>query len=1190
MNICEVIAEYSKDSNLSKFGKNIVRALQETRITEDVLSLAKALDVISKAEADIKDTGLDTVQGLNKVLNLEKAATIKSTPLNIINLDIERDLPEGSYYRTELENLVNKIKNSQSGKDNYGKLNGYSNNELLAMIIARDSVLDNMASSITGTQETLEDFLDKFSISEQTKADSVKYNDVLKYLMNATKGGKGDWASFATDNMGNEFARLMGISVKDNANYNEQTKVKKFIAEVGGLILSIAESDGLVDVVNIDTGEYYNKKPGEGEAKKFPWVIGTNKLKGKISYIGKEVSTAVEELGMDRVKAAPVRQAPNPNRKVHVSKQRLATAKAELEQAVHNAEATVWGVDAEGWAVLKGMLGVTSLEDYRARENEIIDRLIGMTTKDISFIRNEEGLLVDPEAKMVYDDRVAKQSTLDGAERRIKDFLEFAFEQDANGNQDFWFNWFIARNDRLHIKSSTVNPQDDKHLARWLVRPKNSSYKVTSRGLDTVLMQFKANQDPTGGHETLGKETVFVLGMLQGFEGIEIDGEKLDSIDRLLGKEVAEWFNKLVSVDEKVLKAYVEGKPAHVGHAAMAYANYLKYKAYKEGNASEFTANAVIEVDGLTNGLAFKMMQQVLSDTDKHFSVANATGIRQEEFANMQTIKATTDEKDNYVKVGDGWKEGLEKTRSVWGEFATGLVGIGYKFGDEAEGKEVRNKAKPAVMVFMYGGSAINIRREFVNEELKALLNHLTTLELTDANVESVRRLLAEVDKKLELGLMNNEGPVNEAINEASRDAIRELLSIDSNGNKLVEELKKLQTETIEGSLLKTAFTPIYHHTHGEAIQESLQSVLGDWEATNNLINGAMEYSTDVFMLLLDQEIGAIQGNADSDVRNNIEVSNYLKAAIDNAGSGKKLDMSRVYVAVSNKFTMLSKEKQRDVLDRLSDVMPMLRGKEDDVSTALVLIKEDAKAPNDNVSAIVPKLNSTANKPEFREYMAMSRVLFGPEAGTGAVGNHSQDSGTMVDTLNGFAPGKQPLNVWDAIVLDGNQYGVIKDYNKNFYWRGVDYSLMQDIAGIVSRVEARLSKDPESQISKFAEGWVGKYHIKDVSEVTARSVNAIISVANKYEANRAKMFENLLAIGQMVGPVGTTYSNKLDSYGKYRNKKKTGVIKNTEKIVTNKIAETVYDSMADTMTTEAQNDIINSATTSSITNIFDCKD
>ena len=1121
MSICEVINKFSKDNDLEAFVISILPELKEMGVTSDIVQLAKALDIVREAEEEVSALKLGDVQGLGeKTSKLEKLIQVKPTALNTLALDVARDLPEGSYYSERLNALLDKINNNVG---NYSRLKGFSNNELLAMLIASDSVLDNMYSTLVSTQETLSDFTDKFSIQREYKQDFVKMTEITGYLMNSTKGGRGDWASFVTDNMGNEFARIMGISIKDNVTGTDLEKAKKFVADIGGLMISVAESEGLVDVVNINTGVYY--KGGT----EFPWAIGTKKLMDRISVVGEESSTISSELGLDRVKNAPVRERPSLNRNVKVSKQRFATAKEDLEKAVHNAESTTWGLDLEAWNELKKVVGITTMEDYVAREREIIDRLIPMVTKGIDFARNDKDEL-EPVGKMVYDDRVAKQSTLDGAERRLKDFIKFAFEQESNGNQDFWFNWFIARNDRLHIKSSTVNPQDDKYFARWLLRPRDSDYKVTVEGLKEVLANLSKNLDPTSGKQELGRETVFVLGLLQGFEGLTIGDLKIDSIDRMVGPDIATAYKALMNADDSILEEYLRNRPAHIGHAAMAYSNYKKIK-YGKVTDGAITANVVIEVDGLTNGLAFKMMQQVLGDSEKHFSVANATGIRQEEFTNMQDIKASGVEKDNYVKVGEGWNSFLADTSKVWDRFSATLGVMGYTFGDNADAKTIRDKAKPAVMVFMYGGSIINIVKEFVNEEVKGLLNHLVSLdysseESTKASLQNVRALLMEVGSNMQSFITEN--PADVAMAKNSEVSLGILLEMDD--KTLLREIEKLGRESIEGSLLKAAFVPMYHHTHGRALEMSLKNVLGDWEATNNQVNAAMEYSTDMFMLFLRSEISQLNPSAFSE-NTNIEIDNELAKM----GNDFKPDMEKVYALISGGFSSLGVTDQKAVLAKLSDVMPLLKGKENDVSTALVLIKEEAKAPSKNVNVQVPKLNLDNSPAEQRSFMVMNKVLFGPGAGTGAVGNHSQDSGTMVDTMNEFAAGKQPLNVWDAIVLNGDQYSSIKDYNKNFYWRGVNYSMMQDVANVVRAVNSRLEGKEELPEGVFSTRWQGKFHLNN-KPINQEFVSGIIDLADTYEANRENMFNGSLSIGQMVGPVGTVYTNALEDYKSYRTK------------------------------------------------------
>ena len=1133
MTICNVIEEYNKTGNTEALGLGVLKAFKGNP-DPTLKTIFEVLDLIVEAEKAQLDSGLDadnktiTDIAINKFENKAKSGVVVTpTALNSEVLNVDEDLDPNSRYSRELKEI-------RSGDPKYAMINKYNDNQLLAMLIARDIALDKMHSTLVGREESLDKFKEKFDFDAgHIKDIGLTEEEVLSELMVTTDDSRGDWAMFAVDNMAKEYAKLMGLGLKKDATYNDVKSFREQLATIGGIVLHLAEDADLVVVKNIDTSMYYK------DGIKFPWVYGTRKLSSDIGTRSKEAANVSAELGLEHTASMPLREPPNPNRDVKVSKQRFATAKEDLVKAVHNAEATSWTMSMDGWNVIKDLYGITDRATYEANKNSIVDSLLNVVIPGIKFGLDEKGDRV-VKGSMVYDDRVSKQSTLDGTQRRIEDFIEFALEQDENSNSEFWFNWFIARNDRLHIRS-LVNPQDDKHFARWLMRPKGSSYKVSMDNIDTVLNNFEANISPINGNKDLGKEAVFVMGIVQGFEDLEVNGFTVGSLDKMTGKQIADAYKAIVSADDNVLKSYVRNNPVHVGHAALAYSDLVKLS-----KGVDFDASVVIEVDGLTNGLAFKMMQQVILDDDGNVSemfwkVAKPTGIRNEALDNMAQERAKladlgTPEDDNYRSVGKVWIEQLQVYKGIWSPLtevlnsSTVLVGEEVTrpfegvFGDllDPESGAVRSEAKGAVVPFMYGSASGNNRKSFVALQVNKLLNKL--VEANEAgSFEVVKNIVGAFEAAI--SEVRKQDMSEEEYN--SIDAV--MLDFDSflsTEEGIKNEVDKLSTEPVKNNAITSALTVIYNFTHGAAIESALNNILGSWVESNEAINVTMEYTTDMFMLLMANKLNISTEKLNARLNNTKDDSTgYYKFTED----VKKY----LYNEVSKAFNRLSVVKQKEILDEMGDLLPMLKGKEQDVSTALILVKENGSTGDENIVGRVKKFTEDPNG-EIRAYKALTRALVGPDAGTGAVGNHSQDSGTMVDVLNTFEKGKQPLNVWDALVLSGDQYGAITTYNEKFFYRGVEYSMIKDISEMFSRVDEEVKK--QANLRDFAVNWMGKYST-DSKPADATAAAAINAAADRFEIAREKLFSEPLYIAQMGGPAGTAFEGKLDvGYNAYRTK------------------------------------------------------
>ena len=191
--------------------------------------------------------------------------------------------------------------------------------------------------------------------------------------------------------------------------------------------------------------------------------------------------------------------------------------------------------------------------------------------------------------------------------RGIEHYDQFkeALQEEGDVNAPFFFKYFASKQSRTFIDSNTVNPQNDKNH-RHLIKAKSWTSSVPV-------------------DDSNPKHLFFRMALGQAF-GVKIDGQPLD-------KSLAE-VEALIQ-DKDVLKAVdairtirQETKPnggdrfnleddlftglEKLGgnmHALDGLHSLAAYLDAKESNATEFSTDIAIEVDGKTNGPAIALMQ-----------------------------------------------------------------------------------------------------------------------------------------------------------------------------------------------------------------------------------------------------------------------------------------------------------------------------------------------------------------------------------------------------------------------------------------------------------------------------------------------------------------------------------------------------------------------------------------------------
>ena len=737
----------------------------------------------------------------------------------------------------------------------------------------------------------------------------------------------------------------------------------------------------------------------------------------------------------------------------------------------------------------------------------------------------------------------------------------------TESEQTFYFNWFIARNDRLHIKSNVVNPQNDKHLSRWLIHPINSVYETSKTDIDAVLAKLdndsKGNVpveivvNVNGNVEFVdtvrgpieARATVFIYGVLQGFDGLTIDKVKISSIDKTSGKDIVKLFNHVKAFAakeggiEELTKLVKGGGSAHLGHAILAITELQKLNNAKE---SPFNSAMVMEVDGLTNGLSFKMMQMPLDANnnmkESYWDVASVTGIRRhkDDFKGMIDIRASGKETDNYTavaEVGEKANSYLLDENNISFDGNKGLKNAKAIVKDLSEKNKqtlrgtlgifssiTRNDVKPSVLEFIYGSMVKNIARAYSERKAISVMDKILKLKHQANGVLDQNAI--DALSSLIYSAIKSSGVKNEGALWGS------LLKRSSDKSKTEENVKKVLTQFFTtdavadnrssfsiNSPVGLALVYAIDATEGKAVRLGLQERLGKWEEANAVINSAANMVDFLFVLIRDQVVASRNG----------------------VGSLKAL----------------SDKEFKEVVNLIREFMPMLKGLDDNLLTALVTHKMTGTPKTDaNDKNIDYSTKIQLKKGPMVYFNPIFRDSVGPGAGTGAVGTHSLDSRAIATVLNNLHKrnGYNPLDVFDASVLGGNDYLFIPMYNQTFSDINNSYSMIEDLANNLQHVVSSIDKwntffnDSANEKSLLPDINLSYTQVKSIVKAVSEKMMKIGDEEKnelKYNIEQLnKMYDvvhkgrEVLAkedkdIAQMVGPNGTSIVSKgKDVYSK----------------------------------------------------------
>lgn len=813
------------------------------------------------------------------------------------------------------------------------------------------SYLSDEALSLLGTKRTVQEVADIFGISAEM---------VSTEMYEAFRNG-GITMKVVADSLGKKVLKNLGLGsdvVQDEAAFATAVGMSLIQAMEGRYLqVRTLEGSGLKGAVKYvkGLGSLYNLEANDG--------------KPNIKRMREQTKRFEEELGIERDNVSTYRKSKKVgNRKVTIRRNEFLEAPKDHTEAVNILENTAYKFNS-GVGVL--------LEMFKSEDGELdVDALL-------------EHIIGKEEDVSNYDGKLRYEAQKDAKMRELLHYIE-ALEDVEDA--EIFFNWFIAKNQRMHLDSNQINPQSDKHLARWLLTTAGSRHQVSKEVVRAALEGESDNESAI----------MFAYSIVQAFDGADllVGGEKLDlaAVDKNSQDVVLSAAKKILEeASEAELIEMMKGSErtraaGHVGHAALAIANIRKYREAKDW----FESDMVLEVDGLTNGFAFRAMQFPLGPTALEWLSKVGVVTEDSNIYGIESMNEARDqgEEDVYITVGTGVANSIKRDSEKWEESTKKWVGLLTKhkaIPDFVNGEEkdirkfVRNLMKPAVMVFNYAGSIGAIVRDTVEDQVmgtgylegKGAIDVLTRKE--EGKYVVSKEELIEVFGK-ELG--------------TKYDSARKALENESMHSRKNGDIQKLYKD------LSEAVNTLY----GNPVEETLSDLFGEQMLVNDRLVKAggiiFEYFAEVYNRWKLQNPQATEKDKDKFFREN------------------------------------------------ASILPGISGASSDTQATKIAFLKSAIEQTNNYVTVKIKGKSVGTNSVARDYIEPGvapavLLILGMDASTLAK--------TVVESFNKVGGG---LPVHDAEVLGVQGMPAIREYNSSFYSNNRGYSVIGAMVNALDEIKA----------------------------------------------------------------------------------------------------------------------------------------
>ena len=923
----------------------------------------------------------------------ETLASTKAFAKSLRAVIANTDLDNANSYKTDpiLAFLFN-----EDGTTNY--------NTVEAVQAAVYEYVMQEASSLKSGYRTDEDIAKLFGLEE---------DKISAELATALREG-GVTLKLAAAAVGGKVMQNLGLEVKNTQN-------REALATSFGIMALEGASGTLVNTTTYTTSAL--DKANGFTAKKLRFVEGAPKLFKNLKQVRKDLNHFKDRYALDFDNERTYRKNRRAKaRAVAVHRMAHQDAPKDHQDVVNRLENTPF-VFNSGHEVLMSLFTKNDKLDVEA----LVTHILG------------------PESNATNFDAKERYAAQKAAFIRNIEFYQEAVDDVGTGS--LYFNWFIAKNHRIHLDSNRINPQGDKHLARWLLTTANSRKKINKQTVKEVLTGKSKDMDAV----------MFAYGIVQAFDGA--DG--VPGIDKNSQKEILAYAKKLLDKPTAELETMAL-KAQHLGHAALAIANLAKYNEVGTGT---FESDMVLEVDGLTNGFAFRSMQFPVASDGADITPEQwleKVGILQEnsELYSLESMNGARnkDQEDVYISVGkifnaavSGKKADLKnKNAKSWIKLFEKLPDGGlpdFSKNDDMVKSFVRKLMKSPVMVFNYAAGINKIAGGLIDDQIMGT-NYLSGQGLIDLLTAKDDKGNYKISEKDLVDTFKDKG---EIYHQARIDLAKHSLATRGKGSTNISILRKD---------LYVAIDALYR----EPLTETLETLFSKQTRINVALTNAAQFMYDHF--------------------------------------------KKEYSVWRDQNKEASDEDKTEFLRDMAMIIPGVAGaSSDDQRNKVTFLKNALEETNNDVSTSLRGVG-------YRAANTVTRGYRDPGVGPAVLTVLALDSSVLAKSLNQAYNGEEnagALPIHDAVLLGIGEALTINTYNENFYTTNRNYSTIQEFVNAIDQ----LSQIDGMETSVANVGVDGK-------PLTFKEMQNTLTTLNTEVQNARKtLFSQNVKVGQLVGPEGT---------------------------------------------------------------------
>ena len=723
INNSKVIDEIQKKrmSNSNKKSEVKIPVSQEVnRINNEVIKLNKQIkqsnkDIdTTKLEIQIQEleskleTYLDSVE-INDILDKSGSNGVTIEPSKKLNIEVSYDSSINkiltkskptmlssisvSAFSDSINNytksIVNKLSKLLPSVDNTKSKYGNMTEEQIrlrqsparGLIFDKDGNINNTVALAIGS--SIEDLIkNSGSLLKLKNRDEVMRMLDKVYISQEEYNffkNKGMFLKVVADDLANNIIKHLGVKL--NKDIPEELQAK-FKADLGNIAIHLAQELGYIKIDQVSLKEFATKLGKENEYSVFKDDINDN-AEVKVSFvsIGSKEATMFDTLNQELNIESDYNRYPSstPIKNSKYAKQVRNNPYNTINQKVKDA--------------LQAQRNTKYIT--RPKSIEWLNTHRDIALKWLGYKSQEE---INNLSKVDQDTAVAKNESIIRSIDALKN----------NELDEMYFDFFYTKNNRYILDSTTINPQTDKQLHRWLVVPEKHLSKYSKSSLeDKNLLSVAVAQAMGMGIDKKSTESIISFGS----KLLDLSKSNIKLLKENLVKGDLKEFNETTDLEVEV---------EHLGHFLEAIDVIEQWNQARDNEEIETSISA--EYDGLTNGFAIRLMQMpIIKDV---YTWLEKVGVYKLENSNTTMNNILSDKSsrflDSYQTLADKViksnpqtvKESLKATNKLDINQITKILDVlPIKDINGVITKDLRDLFKNPFMVFNYASSIGSIKK-----------------------------------------------------------------------------------------------------------------------------------------------------------------------------------------------------------------------------------------------------------------------------------------------------------------------------------------------------------------------------------------------------------------------------------------------------------------------------------------------